>query len=244
MFKATIATDILQASVRAMSALMEECIFVMTPDGMAASAVDPANSAMATIDLSSTVFSAFDATDSEIGVDLRRFVEVLSMSSNNTSVCLELDEHTHKLKIDMGGLSYDLALLDPTSMRKSPNVPQLDLPAQITLSSVDFKRAIKAASMTADHLRMGVEGNVFVMLAKGDSDSVRLEIPESELITLKAADVSALYALDYLSDISKGIGTAQEIVINLGRDLPTVINFESSGECPVRYILAPRIESD
>jgi len=244
MFKSKISTDVLQNAMKAIAAIVEEGVFKITPEGLTAAIVDPANSAMVSVDMPSSVFTRFAADESDIGVDLQRLVEVLAMSEKSGSVSLEIDEHTHRLNIDMNGLSYDLSLLDPSSMRKSPDIPELDLPAQITLSSADFRRMIKAASMTGDHLRMGVDGDTFFMLAKGDADEVRLDIPKDDLIDLKPADVSSLYALDYLIDFSKGISTASKIVINLGRDLPVVIEFDAAVDCPVVYILAPRIESD
>lgn len=244
MFKSAISVDILQNAIKAIAAIIDECTLNITPYGLTARAVDPSNSAMCSIDLPSSVFTEFAGEECELGIDLNRFVEILAMADKNGIVNLGLDEHTHKLGIEMGGLSYNLALLDPSTMRKAPAIPQLELPAHITLSSVEFRRMVKAAAMTADHLRIGVDGDTFFMLAKGDTDSVRLELTQSELIDLKAADVSALYSLDYLSDMAKGVGTASEIVINLGRDLPVVVNFESAEDCPVVYILAPRIESD
>ena len=98
--------------------------------------------------------------------------------------------------------------------------------------------------MMGSHMMMGVEGETFFMAAEGDSDKVRLDLTGDELINLKSADVSSLYSLEYLVDMSKGIGAAGEVVINLGRDLPVVLDFESSKDCSVVYILAPRIDSD
>lgn len=244
MFNATISADILQSSIRAMSALMEECVFKITPDGMSARAVCPANASMCAIDLPSEVFSVYDVTEAELGVDLQRFIEILGMSEKNSDVTLELDEDTHKLNITFGGFAYTMGLLDPSTLRKSPDIPQLDLPAEITIEGAAFKRMIKAASMMGDHMMMGVLGEMFFMSADGDSDKVRLDLSGSELIGLKSADVSSLYSLEYLTDMGKGIGSANEIIIHIGRDLPVNIEFESSAGCEVVYILAPRITGD
>jgi proliferating cell nuclear antigen len=72
-----------------------------------------------------------------------------------------------------------------------------------------------------------------------------MEYSSCDLISIVPAEVRSLYSLDYLSDISKGVGSAGEVVINLGRDLPASIRFElANGDCTVKYVLAPRIESD
>lgn len=244
MFNATIASDTLIPSIKAMSALVDECRVEIAPNGMSARSADPANAAMCSIDIPSEQFTTFDATEAELGIDLTRFVEILGMSEKGGDVTLTLDEDTHKLDIVMNGLSYTLALLDTTTLRKAPQIPELDLPAEIGLSGTVFKRMVKAASMTGDHMQIGVEGDTFFMSATGDSDKVRLDLSVDELISLKAADVSSLFSLDYMVDIGKGIGNPSNITIHLGRDLPVVIDFDPSEDCHVVYVLAPRIEND
>lgn len=244
MFKSTIRTDVLQSSIRAIVSLMEECRFDLTPDGLAARAVDAANASICSIDIPAQEFTQFDATECELGIDLTRFNEIIGMAKKDGDIELELDENTHKLVLRFDGFEYMMALLDTTTLRKSPLIPQLDLPAEITLSGAAFKRMTKAAAMMGSHMTMGVDGETFFMSAHGDSDKVRLDLTGDELISLKSADVASLFSLDYLIDMSKGIGTSNEVVIHLGRDLPLILDFDSSKDCSVIYILAPRIDGN
>jgi len=237
MFDVTISAPALQSAVRALAAIVDEAKFVVNNDGVSANAVDPANAALSAITISEGAFIEYNVSEAEIGIDLRRLVEIISMAGKDDTIKLGLDEHTHKLSITMGGLEYTMALLDPSSMRKSPSVPELDLPSQIKLSSSKFKQMIKAAGMVGDNMTIGVAGENVYMEATGDSDNVRLD-------SLKSADVSGTYSLEYLSDMSKGIGAASEITINLGRDLPLVIDFVPYPRCDVTYLLAPRIDPD
>jgi len=74
---------------------------------------------------------------------------------------LILDETAHKLVIRMRGLSYTMSLLDPSSIRKEPKVPTLDLPAHIVIRGEDLKRAVKAAEKVSDYMSIGVRGEIF-----------------------------------------------------------------------------------
>jgi len=244
MFRATIDTNVLQSSIKSMAAFIDESVFTIDENGITSRAVDPANAGLASIDLPATQCTIFDATDCELGIDLARFTEILGMATKSDEIILELDEDTHKLGMSFDGFVYMMALLDPVNMRKSPLIPELDLPAEIAIDGATFKRMVKAAAMTSNHMRMGVQEETFFMESVGDNDKVRLDLSGSELISLKSADVSSLYALDYLTDMVKGVGSANEVTIHLGRDLPVVIDFEPSEDCPVAYVLAPRIESD
>jgi proliferating cell nuclear antigen len=217
MFKATLNTNVLQSSIKALSAFIDETRLVVTPDRISATAVDAADAGMTSINIPSTECVFFDATDAELGIDLTRFNEILGMANKSNEITLDLDENTHKLGIAFDGFVYTMALLDPQTLRKAPAIPQLDLPAEITIEGSAFKRMVKAASMMGDHMMMGVQDETFFMDASGDSDKVRLDLSGSELIGLKSADVSALYSVEYLMDMSKAIGAANEVVIHLGR---------------------------
>lgn len=242
MLDVTINAIALQSMMRSLAAVVDEAVFTIDEDGISVNAVDPANAAMAAITMPEAAFIEYDATESQLGIDLHRFVEIIGMAEKSDTISLHIQEETHKLMIVTGGLSYTMALLDIVSMRKSPQVPDLPLPAVIVLSGSTFKRMVKAAGMVGDNMIIGVDGDNAFMESRGDSDVVMLDITGEDLISLKPADVSSAYSLDYLDDMSKGIGTTGEVTINLGRDLPVVIDFSPYERCDVTYLLAPRID--
>lgn len=244
MFRAVIRSSALRPCVSAMAAIVDEAVFKVNPQGMMSNAVDPANAALLSIDMPETAFIEYDVTEAEFGIDLNRFVEIIGMAEKDDEIELGIDDDTHQMTISMSGLSYTMSLLDPSSMRKSTQVPELDLPAQITLSGSAFKRMVKAAGMVGDNMMVGVDGDTPFMEADGDTEKVHLDVTGDDLIGLKPADVSTLYSLDYLSDMSKGIGATSEITIDLGRDLPMVLDFSPYPRCDVTYVLAPRIEPE
>lgn len=242
MFDITINAIALQSMMRSLAAVVDEAVFTIDEDGISVNAVDPANAAMAAITMPEAAFIEYSATDAELGIDLRRFIEIIGMAGKDATISLRIQEETHKLLIVTDGLSYTMALLDTVSMRKSPQVPELELPAEIKLSGSTFKRMVKAAGMVGDNMTIGVDGEMAFMESRGDSDVVRLDLVGEDLIGLKSADVMSAYSLDYLDDMSKGIGTTGEVTINLGRDVPVVIDFSPYDRCDVTYLLAPRID--
>ena len=247
-FKAVIDANILKDSIEAISTLVDEAKFKLSPNGISLMAVDPANVAMVSFELSSDAFESYESTDGEIGLDLIKLVNVLGMADSSDKVIrLELNEKNHRLEVSMRGLSYKLSLLDPSSIRKEPKVPSIDLPARATLNGNELRRAVKAAETVSDHMVLGVDGDVLFMEAKGDTDQVRFELTkgEDELIDLTASGPArSLFSLDYLSDMSKALKKVDEITIQLGKDYPIKIDFMvANGNGKVGYLLAPRIES-
>ena len=53
-------------------------------------------------------------------------MDLLGIADKNDTVQMELEEGNHKLLIDVGGLSYTLSLLDPSTIRAEPRIPQLE----------------------------------------------------------------------------------------------------------------------
>lgn len=245
MFKALIGAEKLKDSIESISTLVDEARFRITPQGISVKAVDPANVAMVSFELSSDAFDTFEATEGELGIDLTKFMGVMEMAEKSDNIEIELDEASHKLIVRMRGLAYTMSLLDPSSIRKEPKVPTIDLPAHIVLRGEDIKRSVKAAEKVSDYMSMGVKGDVFFMEAEGDTDKVLVELRKDQLIDLQGTDVKSLFSLDYLSDMSKILGKSNEVIMDIGKDFPLKIRIKiAEGHGEVSYMLAPRVESE
>ena len=247
MFKAVISAETLRDAIEAITSLVDEVKFTLSENGVELKAVDPANVAMVSFRLDSGAFEYFETTPGEIGVDLIRLSDVLSMADRGDNVTLELDEENHKLKIGVGSLSYTLSLIDPSAVRKEPRVPELDLPAHVVIAGSQLRKGINAAEKVSDHVVLGVADDpedLFYMEASGDIDSLKLKMPSTELLGLKPGKARSLFSLEYLSDMSKAIGKAQEVKLELGVDYPLKISFSLGQGVSISYLLAPRIEQE
>lgn len=245
MFKATIDADILKSSIETLSVLVDEARFRISTEGLSVRAVDPANVAMVSFELASSAFDDFAADDCEIGMDLTKINDIFGVAEKNEKATLELDEMSQKMSIHIGGFSYTLSLLDPSTIRAEPRIPQLELPAEVVLNGKELQKAVKAAEKISDHMSLGVDEEIFYMEAEGDTDKVRLEMPREQLIDLKSGEARSLFSLDYLSDIVKPASRSNEVTLELGRDYPIRIGFTiAEGAGKISYLLAPRIESD
>ena len=245
MFKATIDADILKSSIETLSVLVDEARFRISTEGLSVRAVDPANVAMVSFELTASDFDDFAADDCEIGMDLTKINDILGVAEKNEKATLELDELSQRMSIHIGGFSYTLSLLDPSTIRAEPRIPQLELPAEVVLNGKELQKAVKAAEKISDHMSLGVDEDIFYMEAEGDTDKVRLEMPREQLIDLKSGEARSLFSLDYLSDIVKPASKSNEVTLELGRDYPIRISFTiAEGAGKISYLLAPRIESD
>ncbi|TQQ80697.1 DNA polymerase sliding clamp [Halonotius roseus] len=247
MFKAIVSAETLKDALDSVSVLVDECKIRLNEEEFAIRAVDPANVGMVDLSLAAAAFESYEADGGVIGVNLGRLEDIAGMANSGDLIHLELDEETRKLHIQIDGLSYTLALIDPDSIRQEPDIPDLDLPAEIVLEGSQLGRGITAADMVSDHiaLRVDPDEEAFYIEAEGDTDDVDLKLDSDDLIDLTPGAADSLFSLDYLKDMNKAIPNATEVTAELGEEFPVKLHYEfAEGLGQVTYMLAPRIQSE
>ena len=247
MFNAIVSADTLGAALDSVGVLVDECKVRLEADGLTIRAVDPANVGMVDLELSAAAFESYETDGGVIGVNLDRLADIVGMGDADQLVHLELDEETRKLHISLDGLEYTLALIDPDSIRQEPDLPELDLSAEVVIEGRDIDRAVTAADMVSDHIALGVDADAeeFYVDAEGDTDDVHLELGREDLIALTPGEARSLFSLDYLDDMNKAISSDAEVTMELGEEFPVKMHFGyAEGDGHVTFMLAPRIQSE
>jgi proliferating cell nuclear antigen len=247
MLNATIDADILRESIDAIAALVTECRLHIDQDGVRMRAVDTANVAMVSMDLSKDAFLSYSASTDELGIDIAKMKNILGMMGKGDALHLQLPEKGHKLELSFQSYRYSITLLDVNTIRKDPNPPTIELPGLAVLSGDALNNAVKAASVVSDKIALGIDpaSQIFYMVAEGDIDHIRLELGTDQLKLLKPVEARSLFSLDYLKDMGKVMGRAEEVEVHLGVDHPVRFSFDiAEGKGHVEYLLAPRIEAD
>ncbi|ADQ65639.1 DNA polymerase sliding clamp [Halogeometricum borinquense] len=247
MFKAIVSASTLRDALDSVSVLVDECKIRLNEDNLSIRAVDPANVGMVDLTLDAASFESYEADGGVIGVNLSKLEDFVGMANSDQLVELELDEETRKLNIRIDGLSSTLALIDPDSIRQEPDIPDLDLPAEIVLEGAQLDRGIKAADMVSDHVRLRVDdtAEAFHIQAQGDTDDVDFQLDTEDLIDLTSGTADSLFSLDYLKDMNKAIPKDAEVTAELGEEFPVKLHYQiAEGQGHVTYMLAPRIQSE
>ncbi|MWV63542.1 DNA polymerase sliding clamp [Halorubrum sp. JWXQ-INN 858] len=247
MFKAIVGASTLQDALDSVSVLVDECKIRLNEEELSIRAVDPANVGMVDLTLEAAAFESYEADGGVIGVNLARLEDIAGMANADDLVHLELDEETRKLHIEVDGLSYTLALIDPDSIRQEPDIPDLDLAAEIVVEGAQLDRGVKAADMVSDHIRLRVDEaeEAFYIEAEGDTDDVDLKLTREDLIALTPGPADSLFSLDYLKDMNKAIPSDAEVTVELGEEFPVKLHYGfGEGLGHVTFMLAPRIQSD
>lgn len=245
MFNAKVKSETLKGIVDVVSTLVDEAKFNVNPEGFSLKAVDPAHVAMVDLKVDKGAFEEFSAEETELGIDLDKIKEVLRLARAGDLIEIEQDEDHNRLILNVGNVSRRMNLVDTTGM-SDPKVPNLSLPAKISVGSDELQKGIRAAESVSDHIALTANQEEFEMYSEGDTDSVSLKLTKDLLVSLECSEpVRSLFPLDYFSNMVKAIPSGTVVTIRLGNDYPVKMEFTISEEKGnVDYLLAPRIESD
>ncbi len=245
MFEAEVRSEVLLEVLNVVSTLVDEAKFIVNEAGITMKVVDPAHVAMAEVTLKKDAFESFNGPEGELGIDISKLMDVLKLAATGDIVKLIHDEEKTALIVKVNNITRQMLLVDTASM-SDPKVPNLSLPAHVVLSANDLNQGIKASESVSDHISLTMTTDGFELNSKGDTDSVQLKLPKTHLKKLECKEkAKSMFSLNYFSNMIKSVNKKADIAISMGTDYPIKIEFpiaEGGGE--VRYLLAPRIESD
>jgi proliferating cell nuclear antigen len=245
MFEAKLKADVLKEVVDVVSTLVDEAKFNVGKDSVVVKAVDPAHVAMVDLSLDRSAFDAFKADDAELGIDMDKMKEVLRLAKAGDAIALSHDEDKNRIVVTVGNTTRRMALVDTAGM-SDPKVPSLNLPVKLVVRTEELRQAIRASESVSDHIALKASPDGFEVVSEGDTDTVSHMVPKDLLEEIQAKEpVRSLFPLDYFSNMIKAINSAPNVTLYLGTDYPVKMEFKiAAGKGEVRYLLAPRIESE
>lgn len=242
-FRMKMKTKTLQQYIENVSVVNNELLLKATKKGWDTTAVDPAHVALVQINLPTSSFDEYQASEElELGIDVDKMSGILKLAGE--TVELEYDQELNKMVIQLGNLKRTMGLIDTAGMVTS-KMPTLNLPASVTIKTEDISKGVKASNDISDHLQLTITKDDFTLFSEGDTDDVTLKLPKDLLVDLKILSTektaSSLFSIDYFNNIIKN--ASETITLNIGNDNPVKATFVTDGGAIVVHMLAPRIES-
>ena len=207
--------------------------------------VDPAHVCMITQDLSKDNLEEYHLDEPlELGLDIDKLLTIFTGSiKNDDMVQFEYDIIKNSLNSQFKMFNRKNGLIDPEGM-PYPKIPNLDLPAKVSLNInvlIDF---CKQAEKLSDHFRITVDKEGLTLFAEGHTDNINISIPKTLLTTHSSYDTyTSLFSIDYFGNIIKNLKPLHKMVtLEIGNDNPIRITGDDTLKTMV--LLAPRIESE
>ena len=251
MLKARIKAESLKEFIGAVGSLVDEAKVNVNEDGMQIKAVDPSHVAMIEANLVKSAFDSYEAKSMEMGMDIDKFKNVLTVAGKDEMVDLEKDDDLNRLVVNIGNLTRAMPLLDTSGM-PDPKVPSLDLPSTVNVVVNEIAQGLKASKSVSDHIALSTDKNSFRLVCEGDNqNSVDLSLGKEQLEKLDSPEkATSLFSLEYFSLMVNSLPADRILHINLGTDLPVKIDADlavddmTGAQGNVKFLLAPRIDRD
>jgi len=249
--KARIKAESLKEFIGVVGSLVDEAKVNVNEDGMQIKAVDPSHVAMIEANLVKSAFDSYEAKSMEMGMDIDKFKNVLTVAGKDEMVDLEKDNDLNRLVVNIGNLTRAMPLLDTSGM-PDPKVPSLDLPSTVNVVVNEIAQGLKASKSVSDHIALSTDKNNFRLVCEGDNqNSVDLSLGKEQLEKLDSPDeATSLFSLEYFSLMVNSLPADRILHINLGTDLPVKIDADlavddmTGAQGNVKFLLAPRIDRD
>lgn len=246
MFRGKVKTNVLKEVVEVISTLVDEAKFNINKDGIVVKAVDPAHVAMVELTLGSKAFEEYKASEIELGIDVDKLKDVLRWVEHPTdSILMEYDKSKNKFVVMVGNAKRTMPLVDTSNMTDT-KVPNLNLPVKIVAKIRDITNTIKASDKVSDHIAIQASPDGLNMTARSGEDILEVTLNKETLESIDCKEnTKSLFALDLFSKMIRATGSSEKITLNLGNDFPIRMEFDiAEGNGHVKYLLAPRIESE
>jgi proliferating cell nuclear antigen len=222
-------------------AIAPECRMWLNEDGIEVRTTDTGNIAMVNAKIPTSAFYGYEKSSDPIGLDLKKLKTACAFMMNGELMFTWGKKG--KIHITDGGrYDYEYLPLDPNTIRKDPNPPEMFLPSSIIIDGKEFQESIAAMSKIGDKIKLCLEDKIFTMKTPGDTDSLTGEIP-CEVVAPVKKRASSTFSLDYLQDVGKVLGKAEGVTVSFATDHPIKIAC-TVDQIALEYLIAPRIEDD
>lgn len=249
LFRVRVAdAKLLRDMITAISTLIDEATFDLTPEGIKLRAMDPSRVAMVDFAWPKTVFDEYVCSEAmKMCINISEMLKLLRRAGRDESVELSLDEKTGRLQMRIRG-KYVRTFNMPTleAMEEEVPTPKITFNVRVKTTTEGLRQAIEDASLVSDHVRVEVDQEKMLMRATGDLMGATIELKRGSdaLLDLEAKETSkATFSLSYLSEIVKAaVATSDIATIEFSTDMPVRLDFQQPKEGKLTFYLAPRIE--
>lgn len=234
--------------LRAISVVIDEASFIIGMDGIRLRAMDPSRVAMVDFEMKKTSFDEYEVEEEmKVCISLKDLLKILRRVGKDDVIELSLDRDSGHFLVTLKGKymrTFNIPVLE-AGEEEVPE-PKLTFNAKATLTTDDFHEMLREASLVSDNVRIELNDESLVMVAKGDVAGAKIEIKKGSdaLISIDVKEPSrATFSLDYLEEIVSAASDTSDIVtLEFSTDMPIRLDFRQRYDGKLMYLVAPRVE--
>ena len=236
-----------RAVAAAVKTLVEEATFEATSEALIFRAMDPSHIALVDLGWPNIAFEKYECDKPfKFSVRVEDFVKLIGRSDSKDSVEISSTEDDALIFKLMNGYKreYKVHLIESTT--GTAPLPKLDFDVKIHMSKNVFEKILSDIAVVADQVTIQSSKEAISFSGKSDvgQASVQLERGGADVLEMNVTqEAKATYNVDYLTSISRAVGTAADtITVEYSPKKPIRLNFKLNEQgAQISYYLAPRI---
>ncbi|MFQ3344114.1 MAG: proliferating cell nuclear antigen [Candidatus Thalassarchaeaceae archaeon] len=248
MLRVTAKQQLMREIVELLSVLTEEAKLVWGEKGLHVTVVDGSHVALLSATIADECFETYEVEQVEIGLELGKMRDLLTLAGPNDLVELDYDESFGAINVRVGEVHRILRGVDPATMN-NPNIPSLDFKCKATIGSDRLSRSLRAAKFVGEIVDLSLDQThmtVSITVEAGEGVNVRFESGElSELVC--PAPTQSSYSLQFLDPLTRKLagGLTENVTLEFQEKYPLRLTWNSNqGGASWTYFLAPRVTND
>lgn len=234
--------------------VLHDVNLTFSSQGMRIMTVDGSRVALVFARLNAESFEQFQCEGTlNLGVNLGHVHKLIKSSSNHDTITLYvLRTNTEELGIEVSQPEkrsvsrFQLKLLDVDV--ESITIPDVEFQSVITLPSQYFARLCKDVSAISDTITITSRASQLIISAKGDFASQETIIDQNTGSIQNQGHseetVTGSYFIKYLLLFNKAAALSSTLELYLKQGWPLISSFKIASLGELRFILAPKIETD
>jgi proliferating cell nuclear antigen len=249
MFHATLdSTKTWKQIIDSLATLLTEAHFHVSESGISLRQLDSSKAAMVDMALPSDIFQEYSCKgEHDICLGIDELTKISKRMAGDEHLEFNLDESENRFEIKMIGQAdrvFKLQLLKPPEdQTKKPGI-QFDVKAEMLADT--FKQAIKDIAVVSSHVKISAESDKLSFAGEGDTGEASVALTtKGDAPALFQLEVSgktvAMYALNYLSEISKAIAS-DSLMLQFTSNKPMLLEYSIAEAGSISFVLAPRVE--
>ncbi|MFW9808019.1 MAG: proliferating cell nuclear antigen (pcna) [Candidatus Thorarchaeota archaeon] len=249
MFHATLdSTKTWKQIIDSLATLLTEAHFRVSESGISLRQLDSSKAAMVDLALPSDIFQEYSCKgEHDICLGIDELTKISKRMAGDEHLEFNLDESEKRFEIKMIGQAdrvFKLQLLrPPEEQTKKPGI-QFDVKAEML--SDTFKQTIKDIAVVSSHVKITAESEKLAFAGEGDTGEASVSLTTKgdapALFQLEVSGKSvAMYALNYLSEISKAIAS-DSLMLQFTSNKPMLLEYSIAEAGSISFVLAPRVE--
>jgi len=234
-----------QAVLDAISALVEDAMFIVNTDGVSFRGTDPSHVALLDITFPKSSFEKFEGKTSLFGIRVGDFKAVMDSAGKNDVIDLQLD--AKKLLVSISGslnMKYKVGLLENSEVNQP--IPRCSYKSKISIQPNTLSRILTNLEKISDNILINSSSGQVEFSGQGDygDGKINIDSRDFEMNDLDSQEkITANYSLEYMIKVIRSIGKTSKMV-NLEYDTqkPMHLSFDMPSATKVEYYLAPRVQ--